>query len=123
VAHPTDSSTLFPCAFCHNSTLQHNRLLSVMREKCSEPRRVVFPKMYRLRRQAMYAYIPKIRAGFLEGVYAAGHRPPFSCDPPPRQVKGRSPTEEAPARQGCKVLGHKLIDVVVVAVVDAVDTV
>jgi hypothetical protein len=38
-------------------------------------------------------------------------------------VKDWNPTEEAPARQGCEVLGHKLIDVVVVAVVDAVDVV
>jgi hypothetical protein len=25
-AHPTDFSTLFPCPFCHNPTLQHYRL-------------------------------------------------------------------------------------------------
>src|SRR5215204_29904 len=29
VAHPIDSSTLFPCPFCHNPTLQHYRLPSV----------------------------------------------------------------------------------------------
>jgi hypothetical protein len=28
-AHPTDFSTLFPCPFYHNTTLQHYRLLSV----------------------------------------------------------------------------------------------
>ncbi len=28
-AHPTDSSTLFPCALCHNTTLQHYRLPNV----------------------------------------------------------------------------------------------
>src|SRR5215203_709708 len=28
-AHPTDSSPLFPCPFCHNPTLQHYRLPSV----------------------------------------------------------------------------------------------
>src|SRR5215208_8033247 len=28
-AHPTASSTLFPCPFCHNTTLQHDRLPSV----------------------------------------------------------------------------------------------
>src|SRR5215217_1086800 len=28
-AHSTDSSTLFPCPFCHDTTLQHDRLPSV----------------------------------------------------------------------------------------------
>src|SRR5215207_9947978 len=28
-AHPIDSSTLLPCPFCHNTTLQHDRLQSV----------------------------------------------------------------------------------------------
>jgi hypothetical protein len=28
-AHPTDSSTLFPCSFCHSITLQHCRLPNV----------------------------------------------------------------------------------------------
>src|SRR5215204_566652 len=28
-AHPTHSLTLFPCPFCHNTTLQHHRLQNV----------------------------------------------------------------------------------------------
>ena len=29
VAHPTDSSTVLSCSFCHDTTLQHYRLCSV----------------------------------------------------------------------------------------------
>jgi hypothetical protein len=44
----------------------------------------------------------------------------FLATPSPK-CGNRSPTEGTPARQGCEVLVHKLINVVVVAVVYAVD--
>ena len=41
MAHPTDSSTLFACPFCHNPTLQHYRLLNatatVTRQQLMDP--------------------------------------------------------------------------------------
>jgi hypothetical protein len=38
--------------------------------------------IYLLRMQAMYACISETGCGFFAGVCAAGHRLPFSCDPP-----------------------------------------
>jgi hypothetical protein len=47
----------------------------------------------------MYACIFEIRRGIFTGVCAAGHRSPFSCDPPlSAKEEDWSPTEGTPVR-------------------------
>src|SRR5215217_5782709 len=49
-AHPIDSSSLSPCSFCHNPTLQHYRLSSVTKALrgavVSELLRIHLPRLY-----------------------------------------------------------------------------
>ena len=46
----------------------------------------------------MYACVLETGRGFFAGVCVAGHRPLFSCDPPPPQVKDPSPPPDLTVR-------------------------
>ena len=90
VAYPTDSSTLFPCPFCHNTTLQHYPLPSVTTNvtkiALSESGKTASPEIL-LRNEAMYACVVETGRGFFEGVCAACHCPRISSDPPHPSIR------------------------------------
>ena len=95
VAYPTDSSTLFPCPFCHNTTLQHYPLPSVTTNvtkiALSESGKTASPEIL-LRNEAMYACVVETGRGFFEGACAPSNATAHFCDPPPlRNAKRPEP--------------------------------
>jgi hypothetical protein len=62
---------LLPCPFCHNTTLQHYRLLSVTinvtREKVPESRRADLPKIHLQKEKRCMLAVARLVADFSAG--------------------------------------------------------
>jgi hypothetical protein len=105
-AHPTDFSTLFPCPFYHNTTLQHYRLLSVTTtvtkftftgpgKACS--------RIFSLGAKPCMLVSPELNADFSRRRAHLPPQPPSSATHPHSAIQeNRSPTAGTPARSGSR---------------------